>query len=72
MDFIDINKACSNNNFSLPKIDRLIDSIISFDHLSYLDVNFRYHQILTDVKMMEKKSTIHYEQKNFLISSHAF
>lgn len=43
------------NNFSLPKTDRLIDSITSFDHLSSLDAHSEYHQILTHVKMMKKK-----------------
>lgn len=43
MDFIYLNKMCLNDNFPLPKIDRLIDFTIDFKYLSSLDDNLRFH-----------------------------
>jgi hypothetical protein len=36
--FIDLNKACPKDTFSLIKIDRLEDSIVDFELLSFLDI----------------------------------
>lgn len=45
MDSINMNNACTNNNFSLLKINKLVDSITGFEFLSSLDINLGYHQI---------------------------
>ena len=46
VDFIYLNKTCPKDSYYLSEIDRLVDSIIGFEYLSFLDVNYRYHQIL--------------------------
>jgi hypothetical protein len=40
IDFLDLNKACPMNPFSLPKIDQLIDSTSGFAYPSFMDVFF--------------------------------
>nr|XP_027093663.1 uncharacterized protein LOC113714067 [Coffea arabica] len=45
VDFTDLNKACSKDCFPLPRIDRLVDSIVGFDVLCFLDAFKGYHQI---------------------------
>lgn len=40
-----LNKACPNNNFSLLKINKLVDTTTGFEFLSSLDINSGYHQI---------------------------
>jgi len=46
VDFIYLNKTCPKDSYYLSKINRLVDSIIGFEYLIFLDVNYRYHQIL--------------------------
>ena len=45
IDFADINKACPNDPFPLPRIDQIVDSIAGCDLLSFLDAYSGYHQI---------------------------
>ena len=45
VDFTDLNKACPKDNFSLPKIDQLVDSIAGHGLLSFIDAFSEYNQI---------------------------
>jgi len=45
VDFIDLNKACSKDLYSLPSIDTLVDSVSSCRILSFLDAFSGYNQI---------------------------
>ena len=45
IDFTDINKACSKDNFPLPRIDTLVDQAARSEMLSFLDCFSGYHQI---------------------------
>jgi hypothetical protein len=59
VDFTDLNRDCLKNNFPLPKTKRLVDSMAGFEFPSYdqenygeefpsyLNANFRCHQIPT-------------------------
>lgn len=44
-DFADLNMACPNDTFPLPKIDRLIVIVPWFKILSVMDAYSRYNQI---------------------------
>ncbi|KAM2252312.1 hypothetical protein ACFX1S_006841 [Malus domestica] len=46
VDYTDLNKGCPNDSFPLPLIDRLIDSTIGCELLSFMDAYSRYNQIL--------------------------
>jgi hypothetical protein len=54
IDFIDLNKVFSKDNFSLSKIDRLLDSMASFEFLSLPNANLGYHEILVHPDDEEK------------------
>ena len=43
--FIDLNKGCPKDNYSLPKIDCLVDSTAGHALLSFMDANAEYYQI---------------------------
>jgi hypothetical protein len=43
VDFIDLNKTYPIDKFPLPKIDRLVDSMIEFEFLSSLDTSLGYN-----------------------------
>jgi hypothetical protein len=43
-DFIDLNKACSKDEFPLPRIDSLVDAAATSELMSLLDCYSRYHQ----------------------------
>ncbi|CAL8175714.1 unnamed protein product [Prunus armeniaca] len=46
VDYIDLNKACPKDNFSLPRIDQLVDSTSGNQLLSFMDAYSGYNQIL--------------------------
>ena len=48
VDFIDLNKACPNDSYPLPRIDQLVDSTVGHKLLSFMDVFSRYNQIRMD------------------------
>jgi hypothetical protein len=58
VDFIDLNKACPNDNYPLPKIDKLVDSTARNDFLNSLDAYSGYHQIPMHPTDEEKTSFI--------------
>lgn len=45
VNFIDLNKACSKDNYQLSRIYQLIDSIMGYKLFSFLDAYSGYHQI---------------------------
>ncbi|KAM1083480.1 hypothetical protein ACFX19_022280 [Malus domestica] len=46
VDYIDLNKGCPKDSFSLPLIDRLINSTAGYELLSFMDAYSGYNQIL--------------------------
>ncbi|KAJ1698478.1 hypothetical protein LUZ63_006990 [Rhynchospora breviuscula] len=56
IDFTDLNKACPKDPFPLPSIDALVDSTTGFTHLSIIDANAGYHQIMMHPEDEEKTS----------------
>ena len=45
MEFIDLNKVCSKDPFSIPRIDQLVDAMVGHPWMSFLDAFQGYHQI---------------------------
>jgi hypothetical protein len=45
IDFIDLNKACPNDEFPLPRIDSLVNAVATSELMSLLDCYSGYHQI---------------------------
>ena len=45
VDFIDLNKACPKDLFSMPQINQLVDAIAGHPRMSFLDAIQGYHQI---------------------------
>jgi hypothetical protein len=45
VDYIDLNKHCPKDPFSLPCIDEVVDSTAGCELLSFLDCYSGYHQI---------------------------
>ena len=58
VDFRDLNKASLMDDFPLPYIDMLVDSIAGHSMLSFMDGFSGYNQILMALEDMEKKSFI--------------
>jgi hypothetical protein len=55
IDFTSLNKACPKDNFSLPRIDKIVDSAAVCEVMSLLDCFSGYHQIY--MKEEDKAST---------------
>lgn len=45
IDFTDLNKTCSKDNFPLPRIDQLIDATTWHELLIFMDVYLGYNKI---------------------------
>jgi hypothetical protein len=45
VDYIDLNRAYKKDAFSLPWIDHVVDSMVGYNLLSFLDCSSGYHQI---------------------------
>ena len=58
VDFRDLNKTSPKDDFPLPHIDMLVDSIAGHSMLSFIDDFFGYNQILMASEDMEKTSFI--------------
>ena len=58
VDFRDLNKASPKDDFPLPHIDMLVDSIVGHLILFFMDGFSGYNQILMDLEDMEKTSFI--------------
>ena len=55
---IDLNEACSKDNFPLPRIDPIIDASAGYGMLSFMDAFSGYHQIPMHLPDMEKTTFI--------------
>ena len=58
VDFTDLNKACSNDSFPLPRIDQLVDSTAGHKLLTCMDTFLGYNQIRIAEENQEKTSFI--------------
>ena len=58
IDFTDLNKACPNDSYPLPRIDQLVDSTVGHKLLSFMDALSRYNQIKMDEADKEKTSFV--------------
>ena len=54
VDFTNLNKACPQDPFPLPRIDQIVDSTAECDLLCFLDAFSGYHQIKMAVEDEEK------------------
>jgi hypothetical protein len=57
-DFMNLNKACPNNDYLLPRIDTLVDAATGSEMMSMLDCFFGYRQIWIK-KSDEDKTSSH-------------
>ena len=58
VDFIDLNKACLKDSFSLPRIDQLVDATLVHQLLSFMDAYSGYNQVTMHVLDQEHTSFI--------------
>ncbi|KAK0583839.1 hypothetical protein LWI29_003744 [Acer saccharum] len=58
VDYTDLNRACPNDSFPLPKIDQLVDSTTGNKILSFMDAFSGYNQITMHHSDQEKTSFI--------------
>ena len=54
VDFTDLNKACPNDPFPMPRIDQLVDATVGHPQMSFLDAFQGYHQIPLAAEDQEK------------------
>lgn len=45
IDYTNLNKACSKDNFSLPRLDQIIDSTFRCQYLYLINTYYGYHHI---------------------------
>ena len=70
VDFRDLNKASPKDDFPLPHMDLLVNSIAGHPMLSFMDGFSRYNQILMASEDMEKTAFIT-EWGHLLLQGHA-
>ncbi|KAG7529614.1 Ribonuclease H domain, partial [Arabidopsis suecica] len=58
IDFTDLNKACPKDSFSLPHIDRLVESTAGNELLTFMEAFSGYNQIMMNPEDQEKTSFI--------------
>ena len=58
MDFIDLNRACPKDSYTLPHIDQLVDLTTGHKLLSFMEAFSSYNQIKMDEMDQEKTSFI--------------
>ena len=58
VDFIDLNKACPKDNYPLPRVDVLVDSMAQYQLLSFMDAFLSYNQIQMHEDDQEKTSFV--------------
>ena len=54
VDYTNLNEACANDSFSLPRIDQIVDAAVGHRILSFVDAFSRYHQIPVHPPDVEK------------------
>ena len=71
VDFIDLNKTYPKDPFPMPKIGQLVDAIIGYPRMSFLDAFQGYHQIPLALDDQEKTAFVtpvgnyHYKVMSF-------
>ena len=45
IDYINLNKICLKENFSLPLINQLVDATFGYELLTFVDIFSRYNQV---------------------------
>jgi hypothetical protein len=58
IDFTALNKHCPKDYFPLPRIDQIINSTASCEHLSFLDAYSGYNQIRLKIEDEDKMAFI--------------
>ena len=58
IEFTDINKACPNDSFPLPRIDLIVDATAGHELLSFMDAFSGYNQISMDPDDQQKTSFV--------------
>ena len=58
VDFTNLNKACLEDSFPLPRIDALVDSTSGYELLNFMDAFSSYNQILMYLEDQEKTAFI--------------
>ena len=58
VDFTDLNRACPKDNYSLPRIDTLVDSTARHELMSFMDAFSGYNQIKMKEEDQEKTSFV--------------
>ena len=58
IDFTDINKACPEDSFPLPRIDLIVDATAGHELLNFMDAFSGYNQISMDPGDQEKTSFV--------------
>lgn len=58
VDFIDLNKTCSKDNFPLPQIDLIVNAMVMHKVLSLMDTYSGYSQIKMSEADQEKTTFI--------------
>jgi hypothetical protein len=58
IDFTTLNKHCPKDYFPLPQIDQIVNFMIGYKHLSFLDAYSGYNQIRLKVKDEDKTTFI--------------
>jgi hypothetical protein len=58
IDFTDLNKCCPKDDFPLPRIDKILDSVVASEMMALLDCFSGYHQIWLRAEDEEKTSFI--------------
>ncbi|XP_059627371.1 uncharacterized protein LOC132270190 [Cornus florida] len=58
IDFTNLNKACSNDSFPLPKIDQMVDATTGYERLTFLNTYSAYNQIPMNPADKEKTSFV--------------
>jgi hypothetical protein len=54
IDYTSLNKACPKDEYHMPRICQIINSIASYELLSFLDAYSDYHQISLPIDDEEK------------------
>ena len=58
VDFIDLNHACLNDSFPLPRINQLVDSTAGHKLLTFMDAFLGYNQICMSEENQEKTTFV--------------
>ena len=75
VDFTNLNKACLKDPFPMPRIDQLVDAMMGYPQISFLDAFQGYHQIPLALDDQERTAFVtpignyHYKVMSFGLKS---